>query len=181
MHADMLRRRQLLSFVVLALGGAACSRQNAPEQIKIAATANVTDVLALIAGEYRQQRGAEVVVSGGSSGKLFAQIENGAPFHVFLSADAERPARLEQKGLGVPGSRFTYALGRLALVGRKLEHPENGALDLSAGRFERLAIANPATAPYGVAALQALEKLGVAAPDHKLVRGENVAQALQFV
>ncbi len=177
----MLQRRQLFSLVTLALVGAACGREKAPEQVKVAAAANVAEVLARIAAEYRKQSGSEVAISSGSSGKLFAQIENGAPFHVFLSADAERPALLEQKGLAVPGSRFTYALGRLALVGRKLEHPDNGALDLAGGRFERLAIANPATAPYGVAALQVLAKLGVTVPDDKLVRGENVAQALQFV
>jgi len=177
----MLGRRQLLELFAFALAGSGCTHERGSEAIRVAAASNVADVVALIAAAYRERGGAEIAISSGSSGKLYAQIENGAPFHVFLSADAQRPALLEAKGLALPGSRFTYALGRLALIGRKLEHPADGAVDLRAGRFERLAIANPATAPYGVAALEVLDRLGVRVADDKLVRGENVAQALQFV
>ena len=173
----MLRRRHLL--MLCGLASAACARKSGDE-VRVAAASNVADVLGTLAAEYHKQGGAEVSISSGSSGKLYAQIENGAPFHAFFSADEERAAKLEQKGLAVPGTRFTYALGRLALVGRKLDHPNDGALDLR-GSFHKLAIANPATAPYGVAAMQVLAKLGVATSDDKLVRGENVAQTLQFV
>jgi len=150
-------------------------------QIKVAAAANVAEVLARIAALFTKRSQVRIAITPGASGKLYAQIENGAPFHVFLSADAERPARLEAKGLAVPGSRFTYALGRLAVVGRALEHPAQGAEALRAKRYQRLAIANPDTAPYGAAALEVLAKLGVSGLEGRLVRGENIAQALQFV
>lgn len=124
-----------------------------------------------------------MTVVAGSSGKLYAQIANGAPFDVFLSADQERPGRLEKEGLAVAGSRFTYATGRLTLwsaepgrVGR------DGAATLRRGEFRRLAIANPALAPYGAAAKQALEKLGLWDRfKDRIVMGETIGQAHAMV
>ncbi len=168
--------------LVLVLAYGCQEKPRAHATLRVAAAANVRDVLQRIADEYRKQSDVTVEISAGSSGQLSAQIENGAPFDVFLSADAKRPQVLEQKGLAAPGTRFTYAIGRLALVGRALQHPADGARDLTAALYQKLAIANPETAPYGVAAVHVLKKLGVwATAEPRLVRGENVSQALEFV
>ena len=132
------------------------------------------------ARELAQAFGGRLVLSTGSTGKLYAQIRNGAPFDLLLSADDETPRRLEAEKLAAPGSRFTYAVGRLALFS-----PRSSAVGeefLRQQKFERLAIANPKLAPYGAAAKQTLEKLGLwTAVQGKLVQGENIAQAFQFV
>jgi molybdate transport system substrate-binding protein len=131
---------------------------------------------------FRERTGAKVSVSAGSSGKLFAQIQNGAPFHVFLSADTERPKALDAQRLGVPGSRIRYALGRLALYGPAVEHPESGLRDLEHGRFRHFSIANPKTAPYGAAAKQLLESIDLYDKYRsRIAQGENVTQAFQYV
>jgi molybdate transport system substrate-binding protein len=167
----------LVALVALAAG----CRSEPPSAVRVAAAANVAETLSTIAESYRAQHGVAVEISAGSSGKLAAQIQNGAPFEVFLSADAERPAQLEQKGFGVPSTRFTYAIGRLALCGRDLD-PARGEKVLGEASFRHLAIANPETAPYGVAAVQVLERLGAwQRVKPKTVRGENVSQTLQFV
>ena len=118
----------------------------------------------------------------GSTGKHYAQIVHGAPFEVFLAADTERPERLERSGHAVAGTRFTYALGRLALWSADPERVVDGAALLERGDFRRLAIANPALAPYGRAARETLEARGAwQAAEPRLVTAENVAQAYQFV
>jgi molybdate transport system substrate-binding protein len=113
---------------------------------------------------------------------MYAQIRNGAPFDVFLAADTERPGLLEDEGEAVPGSRFTYAIGRLVLYGPGLDSVRSHGVDLRDPRNRRIAMANPKLAPYGRAAVQTFERLGftdvVAA---RLVQGENVAQTYQFV
>ena len=123
----------------------------------------------------------KVIVSFGSTGVLFAQLTQGASFDVFLAADQKRPTQATVNGLAVKGSQITYAVGRLALY---CAHPEI-ELDadyLAQGEFERLAIANPATAPYGVAAMQVIASLGAGDDvSSRIVRGNNVAQAYQFV
>jgi len=178
----MKRRAFLALMPVLASACRDRAQASAEGRVRVAAAANVQPVLERLRQPFAEATGYRLELSAGSSGKLFAQIENGAPFDVFVSADSERPKRLEAAGRAVPGSRFTYAEGRLALYGRALQHPENGELDIKAGNFRHFAIAHPDTAPYGVAALQVLRALGaselVAA---RLVRGENVTQALQFV
>jgi molybdate transport system substrate-binding protein len=178
-----MKRRAFLALGPL-LAGACHKRAQAsgPALVRVAAAANVHPVLERLRQPFVAETGHRLELSAGSSGKLFAQIENGAPFDVFVSADSERPKRLEAAGRAVAGSRFTYAEGRLALYGRALLHPENGELDIQAGSFQHFAIAHPDTAPYGVAAMQVLRALGaserIAA---QLVRGENVTQTLQFV
>jgi len=118
----------------------------------------------------------------GSTGKLYAQIVNGAPFDVFLAADVERPARLEADGRAVPGCRFTYALGRLALWSRDATRVDDAGEVLRSAEFNRLAIANPRLAPYGRAAREALLALGLwEALQPRLVLGENIAQTHVFV
>jgi molybdate transport system substrate-binding protein len=132
--------------------------------------------------EFESETGHRLLPSFGSTGKLYAQIEHGAPFEVFLAADAERPRRLEQTGRTVSGTRFTYAVGRLVLWSARDDLVDPDGAVLESRNLGRLAMANPQTAPYGAAARQVLERLGLwsrLAPD--VVRGENVAQAFQFV
>jgi len=176
----MHTRRLLVLAVALAAAGPVSARPT----VVAAVASNFSRSAEQIAGLYAKSTGVEVSFSAGSSGKLYAQIENGAPFDVFLSADAERPELLEQKGLAVAGSRFTYALGRLVLWSAD---PQLKGRDcqkaLTSGTFRHLSIANPKTAPYGMAAVAVLEKLGLppATLGERLVQGENIAQTLQFV
>jgi len=135
-----------------------------------------------IATAFERETGHKLVLSYGSTGRLYAQIRNGAPFEVFLSADDETPTRLETEGLAVAGSRFTYATGRLVLWS-----PQPGAVDAQAEVLRRppivpLAMADPKVAPYGRAAVQALAALGgLDAWRPRVVQGESIAQAHQFV
>jgi molybdate transport system substrate-binding protein len=123
-----------------------------------------------------------VVLLSGSTGRHYAQIINGAPFDALLAADEERPALLEQEGRALAGSRFTYAIGRLVLWSRDPALVDAKGEVLASGDFRRLAIANPALAPYGRAALETLTSLGLLERlQARLVRGENIAQAYQFV
>ena len=141
--------------------------------------AGVLRVLTAMAGAEGRYR---VRIATGSSGKHFAQIVNGAPFDAFFSADAKRPEALEQRGLGVANSRFTYAIGRLVAWQPGAGTPSAVARNLRDGLPARLAIANPRHAPYGVAARQTLQALGSwHTLRQRLVLGENIAQTLQFV
>jgi molybdate transport system substrate-binding protein len=151
-------------------------------EAQLAVAANFAAPAKQLAQRFAQGSGHKLVISSGSTGKFYAQIRNGAPFDAFLSADDETPRRLEREALAVAGSGFTYALGRLALwSAREGLVDEEGAV-LRQGRFKRLAIANPKLAPYGAAAQQAMEKLGVwAMLQGKVVQGENIAQTFQFV
>lgn len=153
------------------------------EPLRIAVASNFLAPAHALAEQYRADTGQVVKVSAGSTGKLYAQIVNGAPYDLFLAANAREPERLEAAGLTVPDSRFTYALGRLVLWsadGQRLKEAD-GAAWLQRGDYARLAVANPRTAPYGAAALQVLADLGVTpAKPGRLVVGENVGQAYQF-
>ena len=128
-----------------------------------------------IVTDFAEKHGGEVALVAGSTGKLYAQIRSGAPFDVFLAADQRRPALLEEEGLGVAGSRFTYALGRLALWTAR-EDTELNADTLRRGDFRKLAIANPQLAPYGEAAKEVLSRLG-AQLQERIVTAESVGQA----
>lgn len=153
------------------------------EEVRVAVAANFLATLNEIAINFERDTGHTAVVSSGSSGKLYAQIKNGAPFDVFLSADATRPKLLEQEGLAVQGSRFAYAVGRLTLwsLGSTLIEG-NGKLTLLSDDAEHVAIANPKTAPYGAAAKEALQALGLwERVRDRLVRGENIGQTFHFV
>ncbi len=166
-------------WVALGLFAAAGAAQ--AETVSVAVAANFTDATRDIIPLFEQATGHEVKVSFGSTGKLYAQIENGAPFEVFLAADSARPLKAENEGLGVPGSRFTYARGALALWSPNAGTFEDGPAYLKQGDFHKLAIANPKTAPYGLAAQQAMEKLGVwPTVKPKVVRGDSIAQTFQF-
>jgi len=156
----------------------------AAQQLRVAAAADLQPVLPQIAKQFEQKTGAKVSLIFGSSGALAAQIENGAPYDVFLSADAETPAKLESDGAADKATDRVYALGHLsALFANATKCIGRQCLDiLLAPRYRHIAIANPAHAPYGRAALAALKAAGIyqqLAP--KLVFGENVAQTAQFV
>jgi molybdate transport system substrate-binding protein len=164
--------------LVLSLAGAA-----AAEEAVVAVAANFTEVVERLEADFERESGHTVTFVAGSSGKLYAQIANGAPFDVFLSADQERPERLEKEGLAVAGSRFTYATGRLTLWSREPGRVgSDGAATLRRGEFRRLAIANPDLAPYGAAARQSLEKLSLWERfEDRIVMGETIGQAHAMV
>lgn len=150
-------------------------------EVHVAVAANFAIPFAAISKAYTRATGNHVVVSVGSTGKLYAQIRNGAPFQVFLAADTLRPNKLVTEGLAVAGSEHTYAIGRLALWSPSLD-VSHGARVLQMSSIRHIAIANPKTAPYGAAAIQALGRLGLEdAVLPKLVRAENIAQTYQYV
>ena len=176
------RRTFVLALAMLACGSAFAAGK---EQVTVAVAANFAKTAEALGRMYQATNPqAEIRFSPGSSGKLHAQIENGAPFDIFLSADRERPQLLDDKGLAVPGSRFTYAFGRLVLwsADPKLAGKDcrQALIDIE---FRHVALANPKTAPYGAAAVAVLQKLKLG-PDRLgplVVQGENIAQTLQFV
>lgn len=148
----------------------------------VAVAANFAAPAKVLIERFMQRADQRITLSTGSTGKLYAQIEHGAPFHAFLAADQERPQRLEAKDLSVPDSRFTYAVGKLVLWSPLPNLVDEHGDVLKEGRFQHLAIANPKLAPYGAAARETLQKLGVWPQIRpKLVIGENIAQTHQFV
>ena len=150
--------------------------------VQVAVAANFATPMQQIAAEFTKETGHRALLAYGGTGKFYAQIVNGAPFAVFLAADDTTPARLEKEGHAVAGSRFTYATGRLALWSATPGLVDGKGEVLRSGKFARLAIANPKTAPYGTAAVETLTRLDLlAATQGKFVQGENIAQTLQFV
>ena len=177
------RLRKVLRQAAAALGTTliALSAARAAE-VNVVVAANFTAPMQKIAAEFERDTGHRAVLSFGATGKFYAQIKNGAPFQVLLSADDETPARLVREGAGVAASPFTYATGRLVLWSRDESRVDAQGAVLKAGGFQRLAVADPKLAPYGAAAMAVLHGLGVAdtlAP--KLVQGENISQTFQFV
>jgi len=151
-------------------------------ELRIAAASNFRPAMEPLVKEFETRSNHEVAVSYGSTGKHYAQLLNGAPFDVFLAADTERVRRLEASGVGVGGSRFTYAMGTLVLWSRDLELGEDGVAALKQLDWRFLSIANPRTAPYGVAAEQFLRRINLwEGLQSRIVRGENVSQAFAFV
>ena len=149
--------------------------------VRVAVAANFQPALAELAPLFAAATGHEVVASAGSSGKLAAQVEQGAPFDVLLSADAERPRQLVERGLAERSSRFTYARGRLVLWSAR-PGLRIGPETLREGDFRHLAVANHETAPYGAAALEVLHRLDAyRRVSRRLVRGESVGQTFAFV
>lgn len=152
------------------------------EDIHAAVASNFTAPMHEIVVQFEKTSGHRVILSFGSSGKFFAQIRNGAPFHVLLSADQKIPQALEEAGLTEPGSRFTYAVGALALWSAKPNFVNGGDARLKNGDFNKLALANPKVAPYGAAAVEVLEALDLRlATQARWVMGENIAQTYQFI
>lgn len=151
-------------------------------EVSVAVAANFTAPMLKIAQSFAQDTGHQAILSFGATGAFYAQIKNGAPFQVLLAADDEIPAKIERERLGVAGSRFSYATGRLVLWSRQPALVDDQGSILGSGKFERLAVANPKLAPYGAAAIETMKKLGVlAAVQPKIVQGNNSAQTYQFI
>jgi len=169
----------LISALLLCASPPLCAQ----EQLTIAAAADLQPVLQAIVTRFEKETGSKAKITFGSSGNFFAQLQNGAPFDVFLSADVEYPKRLEGEGLTEPGSLYEYATGKLVLW-----VPNNSIIDVDKGlsavadpAVRRLAVANPLHAPYGRAAEAALKNTGLwQVVSSKLVFGENISQTAQF-
>lgn len=150
--------------------------------ITIAVAANFTAPMKQIAAEFEKDSGHKVVASYGSTGKLYAQIRNGAPFEILLAADDETPTRLSREGAAVGTSQFTYAVGKLVLWSRNPAWVDGTGAVLRKGEFKHLSLADPRLAPYGAAAVQTLKALGVFDfVQPKIVSAESITQAYQFV
>lgn len=173
----MFRHVLVAAFAAVALSATAIAAET-----QVAVAANFTEPAKEIAAAFQKATGDTAVLSFGSSGAFYTQMMHGAPFEVFLSADADRPKKAEQDGLAVPGSRFTYAIGRLVLYSATPGLVDDGGAVLRSGGFAHLAIADPTAAPYGFAAVETMRKLGVdQALAPKLVTGSSITQAYQFV
>jgi molybdate transport system substrate-binding protein len=150
--------------------------------VQVAVASNFAGPIEAIGAAFEKESGHKLAISTGATGKFYAQIQNAAPFEVLLSADDTTPAKIEAEGLAVPGSRFTYAIGKLVLWSAKPGFVDKDGKVLKKGGFSHLALANPKTAPYGVAAVEVLDHLGLLkALEPKFVQGENIAQTQQFV
>lgn len=176
----MIRRMQLLLsslllYMMLPVAAAVAG------EARVAVAANFTEPAREIARAFEAETGHKLVLSFGATGQFYAQIVQGAPFDVMLAADTATPARAVAEGHAVAGTAFTYAIGRLVL------YSKTGGLALSEqslkeAKFTKIAIANPATAPYGAAAVQVLKALGLSDTlQSKIVQGSNIGQAFQFV
>jgi molybdate transport system substrate-binding protein len=153
------------------------------DELHVAVAANFSGPLQKLAPLYQQSSGNQLIISAGSSGQLYTQIKQGAPFDVFLSADADKPQQLERESLTVAGTRFVYAIGTLVLWSPQADLIDAGGKVLQAQRYRFIGIANPQTAPYGTAAQQVLTRLGIwdqLNQAKKIVVGENITQTWQF-
>ncbi|WKJ89427.1 molybdate ABC transporter substrate-binding protein [Methylomonas montana] len=171
-----------LNRVILAISLASLSAIAQAETTLVAVAANFTKPMTEIAEAFKKASGHSAKLSFGSSGKFVAQFENGAPFEVFLSADDKSPLKLEQSGLAVAGSRFTYAIGKLVLWSNNPDYVDEQGQILAKGDFKHLALADPKLAPYGAAAVEVLKNQGLLEKLQPLfVQGENIAQTHQFI
>ena len=151
-------------------------------EVPVAVAANFTEPAKEIAAAFKKATGNDAVLSFGSSGQFYTQITHGAPYQVFLSADIDRARRAEQDGVGVPGTRFVYATGKLVLFSKTPGLVDDrGAVLTQPQRFQKVAIADPAAAPYGAAAIQTMTRLGVYPRlKTRVVQGSSITQAYQF-
>ena len=175
----MLPRLHRLLALTAALAFTTLARADV---VQVAVAANFTAPARALAEVFARTTGHEARLSFGATGAFYTQIKNGAPFDVLLAADDERPARLEKEGDTVAGSRFTYATGQLVLWSAKPGLVDDEGAVLKHGQFGKIAIANPKNAPYGAAAVEAMNKLGLAATlQPKLVTGESIGQTYNFI
>jgi molybdate transport system substrate-binding protein len=178
----MLTRRALLVMVLAALPVARSARA---QEIRVAAAADLQFAMQDAAAQFQKKTGTKVDVSYGSSGNFFSQLQNGAPFDLFFSADIDYPRRLESAGFAEPGTLYEYAVGRIAIwtpANAKVDVARLGWKTLLDASVQKISIANPEHAPYGRAAVAALQKAGIYEQvKPKLVYGENISQAAQFV
>ncbi len=177
----MKNKSFFVALLVIASAFAA-TRPSSAETVNVAVAANFTAAAEEIATLFAEETGHEAVLSFGSTGRLYAQILHGAPFSVFLAADQERPRLAAEAGLALADSRFTYALGTLVLFSAEENLFDDGSILERPDDFNRIAIANPASAPYGAAAVETLEALNLYDKlKDRIVQGENITQAFQFV
>lgn len=168
--------------ILLVSGVGFMTKAAVADDVHVAVAANFTKPLEKLAADFEKTTGNKVLASSGASGKLVEQMKNGAPFEVFLAADQQNPIKLEQEKLDVPGSRFTYAIGKLVLWSASPGVVDDKGEVLKSATFQHLAIAAPKTAPYGTAAQEVLEKLGLKdSLQAKIVQGDSIAQTQQFV
>jgi molybdate transport system substrate-binding protein len=173
-----LRASSVLIFAAVLAFAAGAARA---DEAKVAVAANFTEAVKEIAQQFEETSGHTIVLSFGSTGQLYTQISQGAPFDIFLAADQARPKKAVDEGLAVKDSRFTYATGKIVLFSRDPGRVK-GKETLEAADFRKIAIANPTTAPYGAAAVQAMKALGVYAKLRgKIVQGTNISQTYEFV
>jgi molybdate transport system substrate-binding protein len=175
--------RNLRSFVVVACLLLA-SRTTSAQGLRIAAASDLQTALPAIAAQFEKQSGQKVALTFGSSGNFFTQIQNGAPFDVFMSADVDYPTQLARAGQAEPGSLYQYATGHLVLWTRNDSGIDirRGLAILTDAKVKHIAIANPQHAPYGRAAVAALRHEGLYdQAQAKFVLGENISQTAQFV
>ncbi len=151
-------------------------------EVRVAVASNFTAPMKVIGQIFQKDTGHRASLSYGATGQFYAQIKNGAPFDILLAADEKIPAKLESEGLGVLGTQFTYATGRLVLWSKQAALIDSEGEVLKLGNFNKIAIANPKLAPYGAAAMEVINNTGLtAAITPKLVEGSNISQAFQFV
>lgn len=178
----MIRRTLSLAGALFAALIALRAAPALAAETQVAVAANFTEPAKEIAAAFSAATGHKAILTFGSSGQFYAQVAHGAPYEVFLSADADRPRKAEQDGLGVPGTRFTYAVGRLVLFSRTPGLVDGSGAVLRRGGFSKLAIAEPAAAPYGAGAVQTLQRLGLYHRlKPRLVQGSSITQTYQFV
>jgi molybdate transport system substrate-binding protein len=172
----------ILASTAMLLSAVVCAQR---QEIRIAAAADLKFAMEELSEQFHKQTGIGVSATYGSSGNFFSQIENGAPFDVFFSADIEYPRRLETAGLAESGTLYEYAIGRIAIwmpPDAKMDVTRQGWKVLLDASVKKIAIANPEHAPYGRAAVAAMQKAGIyESVNNKLVYGENISQAAQFV
>ena len=176
MNTSLLKR---LAFCVMPL---VWTHQALAAEVSVAVAANFAAPMKIIAQDFERATGHKAVLSFGGTGQFYAQIKNGAPYSLLLAADAHTPAKIEKEGLGVTGTTFTYAVGQLVLWSKTPGRVDDRGEILKTGNFSKLAIANPKLAPYGAAAIEVLNHLGVMRQvKPKIVEGANIAQTYQFV
>ncbi len=165
----------VLTFILIPLRGLQAG------EMRAAVAANFTGAAKEIGALFEEKTGHEAVFSFGSTGQLYAQVTQEAPFDVFLAADQVRPLKAIEQGFALAENRFTYAIGKLVLFSKDTDLVK-GENTLKKDNFSKIAIANPATAPYGAAAIEAMKALGVYdRVEGKIVRGNNIAQTYQFI
>lgn len=176
-----IRRLRLLGSLLVSTAGLISSAAMAAD-VQVAVAANFTAPMQVIAAEFEKDTGHRAVLSFGSTGKFYAQIKNGAPYELLLSADSMTPETLELEGAAMPSTRFTYAVGKLVLWSSRPDFVDSEGRVLYRGEFKHLALPNPKLAPYGAAALEVMKGMGVLeTAQPKFVLGENLPQAYQFV
>ncbi len=175
-HSPLLHRTlSALGLAALMLPGAHAG------EVSVAVAANFTAPMQKIAAQFEQDTGHKAVLSFGATGKFYAQIKNGAPFGILLAADDTTPEKIAREGLGIGATRFTYAIGQLVLWSKQPGYVDAEGKVLQKTDWQHIAIANPKLAPYGLAAMQTLDKLGLTAQvQPRVVTGENIGQTYQF-